>query len=169
MVGLEIGYDQRFLLYGSETLNSTKKYEEKLLKRKIKRSRFGSERDDVEWRCSKNPELYDTMDQPNFVQKMKTRRLRWAEHETRLPVSLRIKTLFLGYRSKTRRQGKARKQWEDDLLKDLQRLWAYERELDPRAAESQEFEAVLRWKHNLQGPWSPVQKEVNSVGVFNYC
>ena len=53
---------------------------------KVFRKIFGAKKDEIteEWRKSHNAELYALYSSPNIIRNLKSRRLRWAGHVTRM-------------------------------------------------------------------------------------
>jgi hypothetical protein len=58
----------------------------RVFENKVLRRIFGPNRDEVtgEWRKLHNEELHDLYSSPSTIRIMKLRRMRWAEHVTRL-------------------------------------------------------------------------------------
>jgi hypothetical protein len=75
------------VLYGCEVWSLTLKEKRKLrvFENRILRQIFGPKRDENgEWRRLHNEELHSMYCSPNVVRVIKSRRLRWADHVTRM-------------------------------------------------------------------------------------
>ena len=76
------------VFYGHENWSLTLREEcrLKVFENRVLRRIFGPKRDEVtgEWRKLHNEELNDLYSSSNFVRLIKTRRIRWADHEARV-------------------------------------------------------------------------------------
>ena len=79
------------VLYGCETWSLTLREEHKLrvFENKVLRKIFGAKKDEItgEWRKLHNAELHALHSSPNIIRSLKSRRLRWAWHVTRVEQS----------------------------------------------------------------------------------
>ena len=76
------------MLYGCETWTLTLREEKRvqIFENKVLRKIFGPKRDDQtgKWRGLYNGELHDLHGKPDIIRIVKSRRLRWAGHVTRM-------------------------------------------------------------------------------------
>jgi hypothetical protein len=81
-------YNFPVILYGCETWSLTLREERwlRVSENRVLRSVFESKRDEVtvEWRKLHNEELNDLFSLPNIMRVVKSRRMRWAGHVTRM-------------------------------------------------------------------------------------
>jgi len=107
------------ILYGCETWSLTLKegLRPRVSENRVLRRIFGPKRDEVtgDWRKLHNEELNDLYSSPNTVRLIKSRRMRWAEHATRMGV-------LVGKPEGKRPHGSPRGRWEDNIKMDLQEV-----------------------------------------------
>jgi hypothetical protein len=76
------------VLYGCETWSLTlrEEYRLRVFENRVLRRIFGPKRNEVmgEWRKLHNKELHDLYTSPSIIRIMKSRRMRWAGHGTRI-------------------------------------------------------------------------------------
>jgi len=82
---------------------------------------FGPRRDEVtgEWRRLYNEELNDLNSSPNIVRVIKSRRMRWAGHVTRMGEERGVYRVLVGKPEGRRPVGKRRRRWVDNIRMDL--------------------------------------------------
>ena len=70
----------------------------RVFENRVLRGIFGPKRDEVteEWRKLHNEELNDLYSSPNIVRVIKSRRMRWAGHVTRMGVRTGIYRILVG-------------------------------------------------------------------------
>ena len=86
---------------------------------------FGPRRDKVtgEWRRPHNEELNDLYSSPNIVRVIKSRRMRWAGHVTRMSEERGGYRVLVGKPEGRRPLGRPRRRWADNIRMDLQEVW----------------------------------------------
>ena len=88
----------------------------------VLRGIFGPRRDEVtgEWRRLHNEELSDLYSSPNNVRVIKSRRMRWAGHVTRMGEERGVYRVLVGKPEAKRPLGRPRRRWVDNIRMDLQ-------------------------------------------------
>jgi hypothetical protein len=91
--------------------------------KRVLRRIFGSKRkEDVLWRKLHNDELHSLYSSPNFVRKIKSRRMRWVGHVTCMGEGRGVyRALFERLEGK-RPLGRPRHRWEDNIKMDLREI-----------------------------------------------
>ena len=84
----------------------------------------GPKRDEVtgEWRKLHNKKLSDLYSLPNIVRVVKSRRMRWAGHVSRMGERRVVHKVLVGKPEGKRQLGRPRRRWEDDIKMDLQEV-----------------------------------------------
>jgi len=110
--------------YGAETWVMTKKEEQALLifGRKIFRRIYGPKYEDGEWKSKTNRELEELSRGENIVKWIKGQMISWLGHLERLEKERIPKKIFTQKLEGTRRRGRHRKGWREEVEKDLQVL-----------------------------------------------
>jgi hypothetical protein len=90
---------------------------------RVLRRIFGPKRDEVtgEWRKLHN-ELNDLYSLPNLVGVIKSRRMRWAGHVTRMGEGRDVYRILMGKAERKRPLGRPRHRWEDNIRMYLQKV-----------------------------------------------
>ena len=107
--------------YGTVARTLTKKEEQALLifERKIFRRIYGPKYENGEWKSRTNGELEEMSKGENIVKWIKGQRISWLGHlermEDRIP-----KKVFTQELEETRRRGRPRKKWKEEVERDLQ-------------------------------------------------
>jgi hypothetical protein len=109
--------------YGAGSWTMTKNVEQALLifERKIFRRIYGPEYEDGEWKSRTNRELKELNKGENIVKWIKVQRISWLGHlermEDRMP-----KKIFTQELEGTRRRGRPRKGWREEVEKQPQEM-----------------------------------------------
>ena len=75
-----------------------------------------------EWRKLHNEELRDLYSLPNIVRVVKSRRMGWAGHVTRMGVGRDVHMVLVGKPEGMRSLGRPRLRWEDNIKIDYQEV-----------------------------------------------
>ena len=110
--------------YREEAWTLTKKEEQVLLifERKIFRRIYGHKYENGEWKSHKNRELEEMRKGENIVKLIKGQRIRWLGHLERMEEDRMPKKIFTQELEGTRRRGRPRKGWKEEVERDLQVL-----------------------------------------------
>ena len=110
--------------YGAEAWTVTKKDEQVLLvfKRKIFRRIYGHKYENGEWKSRTNRELEEMSKGENIVKWIKGQRISWLGHLERMEEDRMPKMIFTQELGGTRRRGRPRKGWKQEVERDLQVL-----------------------------------------------
>jgi len=102
----------------------TKKEEQALLifERKIFRRIYGPKYEDGEWKNGTNRELEELSKGENIVKWIKGQRISWLGHLERMEEDRMPKKIFMQELEGTRRRGRPRKGWREEVERDLQVL-----------------------------------------------
>jgi hypothetical protein len=79
----------------------------------VLRKIFGPKRDEVmgKWRKLHNEELHDLYSLPSIIRIIKSRRMRWAGHVTRIEEKRNVYKLLVGKPEGKRPLGRPRRRW----------------------------------------------------------
>jgi len=110
--------------YGAETWTVTKKEEQAVLifEREIFRRIYGAKYEDGEWKSRTNRELEELSKGENIVKLIKGQRISWLGHLQRMEEDRMPKMIFTQELEGTRRRGRPRKGWREEVERDLQVL-----------------------------------------------
>jgi len=118
------------VLYGCETWSLTLRGERRLrvFQNRVLRRIFGPKRDEVtgEWRKLRNEVLRDLYSLPNTVRVVKSRKMRWARHVTRMGEGRGVHRVLVGKPEGKRPLGRPRRRWEDKIKMDLREVGGVE-------------------------------------------
>ncbi|KAJ4443576.1 hypothetical protein ANN_05250 [Periplaneta americana] len=135
------------VLYGCEAWTLTLREEQRLrvFENKILRKIFGAKRDEVtgEWRKLHNTELHALYSSPDIIRNIKSRRLRWAEHASRMGESRNAYRVLVGRPERKRRLGRPRRRWEDNIKMDLREVGCDDREWINFAQDRDQWRAYV--------------------------
>jgi len=101
----------------------TKKEEQAVLifERKIFRKIYGAKYENGEWKSRTNRELEEMSKWENVVKWIKGQRISWLGHLERMEDRM-TKNIFTQELEGTRRKGRPRKRWKEEIERDLQVL-----------------------------------------------
>uniref|UniRef100_A0A8D9B1A7 Craniofacial development protein 2 n=1 Tax=Cacopsylla melanoneura TaxID=428564 RepID=A0A8D9B1A7_9HEMI len=108
--------------YGSENWTLTQEDQEKIrrFERKIIRRIYGAVRlNEEEWRIRTNREILEILEGEDIVKFIKSQRLRWFGHVQRMEENRMPKKILAAKVYATRRKGRPRLRWMDQVLSDL--------------------------------------------------
>jgi hypothetical protein len=78
--------------------------------------------EDGSWRKLHNDELHSLYSSPNIVRVIKSRRMRWARHVTRMEEGTGVYRVLVGRPEGKRPLGRPRHRWEDNIKMDLREI-----------------------------------------------
>jgi hypothetical protein len=96
----------------------------RVFENRVLRKIFGPKRDEVtgEWRRLHNKELYALYSSPNIIRVIKSRRLRWAGHVTRMGEWRGAYRALVGKPEGRRPLERPRRRWDDNIKMDLREV-----------------------------------------------
>jgi hypothetical protein len=78
---------------------------------------------DESWRKLHNDKLHGLYSSPNFIRVIKSRRMRWAGHVTRIGEGRGVYKVLVGRPERKKRPlGRPRRRWEDNIKMDLREI-----------------------------------------------
>jgi hypothetical protein len=91
---------------------------------RVLRRIFGPKRDEVtgEWRKLHSRELHNLYSSPDIIRQIKSRRMRWAGHVTRMGEGRNVYRVLVGKPEGKRPLGRPRRRWEDGIKMDLREI-----------------------------------------------
>jgi len=109
---------------GAEVWTLTKKEEQAVLifERKMFRRIYGAKCEKGEWKSATNRELEEISKGENIVKWIKGQRISWLGHVERMERIGCPKKIFTQEPEGTRRRGRPRKRWKEEVERDLQML-----------------------------------------------
>jgi hypothetical protein len=110
--------------YGAEAWTLKKKEEQALVifERKIFSRIYGPKYENGEWKSQTNRELEEMRKGENIVKWIKGQKISWLGHQEGIEEDRMPKKIFTQELEGTRRRGRPRKRWKDEVDRDLQVL-----------------------------------------------
>jgi hypothetical protein len=93
-----------------------------IFERKIYRKIYGAKYEDGEWKSRTNRELEEMSNGENIVKWKKGQRISWLGHLERMEEDRMHKKIFTQELEGTRRRGRPRKGWREEVERDFQVL-----------------------------------------------
>ena len=90
--------------------------------RKMLRKIYGPVKENELWRIRQNDELEATIKGENIVRFIKCQRIRWLDHIEKMQDTEIAKKMLYGKLYATRRRGRPRMRWLDDVSMDLRKM-----------------------------------------------
>ena len=114
---------------------------------------FGSKRDtNGEWRRLHNKKLHSLYHSSNIVRIIKSRRLKWAGHVTRMDDGMRALKILTGTSIKKDTFMGPRHRWEDTIRNDLTKMGTNTRNYVDLAQNRNYWRALMNATLNLRFP-----------------
>jgi hypothetical protein len=110
--------------YGAEVWTLTKKEEQAALisERKIFRTIYGAKYEMGEWKSRTNRELEEMSKGENRVKWIRGQKISWLGHLERMEEDRMPRKIFTQELEGTRRRGRPRKRWKEEVERDLKVL-----------------------------------------------
>jgi hypothetical protein len=96
----------------------------RVFENRVLRRIFGPNRDEVTggWRKLHNEELHNLYSSPCIIRMIKSRRMRWAEHVTRMGKKRNAYRILVGKLEGKRPLGRPRRRWVNNIKLDLREI-----------------------------------------------
>jgi len=144
------------VLYECEAWSLTLREERKLrvFENMVLRRIFGPRRDEVtgEWRRLHNEELNDLYSSPNIVRVIKSRRMRWAWHVTRMGEERGVYRVLVGKPEGKRPLARPGPRWVDNIRMDPQEVGCGHMDWIGRAQDRDRRRTLVSAVMNLRVP-----------------
>jgi hypothetical protein len=120
----------------------------------VLRRTFGRKRDEVtgEWRKLHNEELNDLYCSPNTISVIKSRRMRWFGHMSRMGERRGVFRVLVGETEGKRPLGRPRGRWENNIKVDLQEVGWGDTDWIDLAQDRDSWRALANAETNLPVP-----------------
>ena len=115
---------QKYIFAEAWTLTDSDEKMLDLLERKVLRMIYGPVCIEGEWRTLYNHELYLLYGEATVTRKIRTQRLRWLGHLSRMSEDSVAKRVFERNAEGRRGRGRPKLRWKDSVLHDYQKLGA---------------------------------------------
>jgi hypothetical protein len=113
-------------VYGCETWSLALREEHRLrvFENRVLGGIFGPKRDEVigGWRKLHNEELHNLYCSQSIIRMIKSRRMRWVGHVTRMEKKRNAYRILVGKPERKRQLGRPRYRWEDNIKMDLREM-----------------------------------------------
>jgi hypothetical protein len=125
----------------------------RVFENKVLRRIFGPKREeDGSWRKLHNDELHSLYSSPNNFRVMKSRRMRWAGHVTRMGEGRGVYRVLIGSPEGRRPLGRPRRRWEDNIKMVLREIGIDEVNWIPLAQDRVQWRPFVRMVMNFRVP-----------------
>jgi hypothetical protein len=144
------------VLYGCETWSLTSRVEHRLrvFENRVLRRIFGPKKDEVtgKWRKQHNEELRELYSSLSIIRIIKSRRMIWAGHVTRMVEKRNAYKLLVGKPEGKRPLGRPRRRWVDNIRIDLGEVGWSDVDWTGLAQDNNRWRALVNSALNLRVP-----------------
>jgi hypothetical protein len=125
----------------------------RVFENKVLRRIFGPEREEYgSWRKLHNDEVHSLYSSPNIFRVIKSRRMRWAGHVTRMGEGRGVYRVLVGRPECKRPLGRPRRMWEDNIKMDLREIGIDVESRIRLAKDRVQWQAFVNTVMNLRVP-----------------
>jgi hypothetical protein len=125
----------------------------RVFENRVLRRIFGPKREvDGSWRKLHNDEIHSLYSSPNIFRVIKSRRMRWAGHVTRMGEWRAVYRVLVGRPEGKRAVGRPRHRWEDNIKLDLREIGIDEANWIQLARYRVQWRAFVNMVMNLRVP-----------------
>jgi hypothetical protein len=104
----------------------------------------------VSYFCCYNEELHNLYSSPDIIRQIKSRRMRWVGHVSRLGEERRVYKVLVGKPEEKRPLGRTSRRWEDGIRMDLRETGLGSVEWIQLAQDTDRWRAVVNTVMNLR-------------------